>query len=265
MQMTGEQRIAASRERVWQALNDPEVLKRCIPGCQSLEKEADDRMRAVAEIKIGPIGARFNGVVTLSDLDPPNGYTITGEGQGGTAGFAKGGAKVRLAEQDGATLLTYEVDAQVGGRLAQLGGPIIDATAKQMAGRFFQQFGEQVAPSAQPAPAAAARPADAGSAPASAPAPALAPAAAAPRGAPAAPAPTGLPMAWILAVVVGVLAGYLIGHAQGGGGSDWMGLAVGLLVVIVAAAGFEFGRRAATPVVMLDPALLARLGEETKR
>src|SRR6201987_444664 len=100
MQMTGQQRIAASRQKVWEALNDPDVLRRCIPGCQSLEKEADDRLKATVEIKIGPIGARFNGAVTLSDLDPPNGYPITREGQGGTVGFAKGGAKVRLAEAD---------------------------------------------------------------------------------------------------------------------------------------------------------------------
>lgn len=261
MQMTGDQRIAAPRARVWQALNDPDVLKRCIPGCQLLEKEADDRLKATVEVKIGPIGARFNGAVTLSDLDPPNGYTITGEGQGGTVGFAKGGAKVRLADDGAGTLLTYEVEAQVGGRLAQLGGPIIDATAKQLAGKFFQQFGEVVAPAAEAAaPAeAGAPPSGAAAAAARAPAPtrALSPAPAA--------APRGVPAAWILALCVAALVGYLVGHAQGGGGSDWMGLAIGLLVVIVAAAGFEFGRRAAAPVVMLDPALLARLGEEAKR
>src|SRR5687767_3145268 len=99
MQMTGEQRIAAPRERVWAALNDPDVLRQCIPGCQSLDKEGDDRMRAVVEVKIGPIGARFNGAVAISDLNPPESYTITGEGQGGTVGTAKGGAKVRLADE----------------------------------------------------------------------------------------------------------------------------------------------------------------------
>lgn len=257
MNMSGEQRIAAPRQRVWEALNDPEILKRSIPGCQSLEKEADDRLRATVEVKIGPIGARFNGAVTLSDLDPPNGYTITGEGQGGTVGFAKGGAKVRLADDGaGGTLLTYDVDAQVGGRLAQLGGPIIDATAKQLAGKFFDQFGQQVAgaaPAAQTAAPAAA-----------APVAATAPRAAAAPAAAARPA-SGPPMAWILAIVVASLVGYLIGHGQGGEGSDWMGLAIGLLVVIVAAAGFEFGRRAAAPTVVLDPTLLARLSEETKR
>ena len=260
MQMTGQQRIAASRQKVWEALNDPDVLRRCIPGCQSLEKEADDRLKATVEVKIGPIGARFNGAVTLSDLDPPNGYTITGEGQGGTVGFAKGGAKVRLADDAGGTLLSYEVDAQVGGRLAQLGGPIIDATAKQLAGKFFEQFGQVVGGAAQPQAAAA---------PAGAPAAATAPVAGiAPARSPAAaPAPQGLPVAWMLAVCVAALVGYLVGHGHGqevAGSSDWMGLAIGLLVVIVAYAGFEFGRRSAVPTLVLDPALLARLGQETK-
>jgi len=260
MQMTGQQRIAASRQKVWEALNDPDVLRRCIPGCQSLEKEADDRLKATVEVKIGPIGARFNGAVTLSDLDPPNGYTITGEGQGGTVGFAKGGAKVRLADDAGGTLLSYEVDAQVGGRLAQLGGPIIDATAKQLAGKFFEQFGQVVGGAAQPQAAAA---------PAGAPAAATAPVAGiAPARSPAAaPAPQGLPVAWMLAVCVAALVGYLVGHGHGqgvAGSSDWMGLAIGLLVVIVAYAGFEFGRRSAAPTLVLDPALLARLGQETR-
>ena len=262
MQMTGEQRIAASRQKVWEALNDPDVLRRCIPGCQSLEKEADDRLKATVEIKIGPIGARFNGAVTLSDLDPPNGYTITGDGQGGTVGFAKGGAKVKLADADGGTLLSYEVDAQVGGRLAQLGGPIIDATAKQLAGKFFQEFGAVVSGAGAPAgPAAATASAQSAFTAASSSAASTAPAAAY---APARAAP-GLPAAWLLALCVAALVGYLIGHARGGGESDWMGLSIGLLVVIVAAAGFEFGRRSAAPLVVLDPALLARLSAEGGR
>ena len=161
MKMSGEQLIAAPRARVWDALNDPEVLKQCIPGCQSLEKEADDRLKATVAIKIGPIGAKFNGAVTLSELDPPNSYVISGEGQGGTAGFARGSASVKLAEEGNATRLTYDVDAEVGGRLAQVGGPIVDATAKQLAGTFFKKFGaivtasEQTAAAAESAPAAA--------------------------------------------------------------------------------------------------------------
>jgi carbon monoxide dehydrogenase subunit G len=260
MQMTGQQRIAASRRRVWEALNDPDILKRCIPGCQSLEKEGGDRFRATVEVKIGPIGARFNGAVSLSDLDPPNGYTITGEGQGGTVGFAKGGAKVRLADDGEGTLLSYEVDAQVGGRLAQLGGPIIDATAKQLAGKFFEQFGAVVGGAA---PAAAGAPAAAATAPTAAAAPAATAPARTSVAATAAAPVGGLPLAWLLAVVVAALVGYLVGHAQGGQGSEWMGLAIGLLLMAVAAAAFEFGRRSAAPVV-LDAALLARLAEEKR-
>jgi carbon monoxide dehydrogenase subunit G len=259
MQMTGQQRIPASRQQVWAGLYDPEVLKRCIPGCQSVTKESEERMVAAAEIKIGPIGARFKGSVTLSDIDPLNSYTMTIEGQGGTVGFVKSGAKVRLADDaSGGTLLSYEVDAQVGGRLAQLGGPIIDATAKQMAGRFFQQFGSIVG--APPEAAAAAQPVAGAAAPAAA---AARPPMAIPSAA-GAPAARGTPVTWLLALAVAALVGYLIGHTQGGP-SDWMGLAIGLLVVIVAAAGFEFGRRAAAPIVTLDPALLARLSEESKR
>src|SRR5688572_28758157 len=110
MEMSGEQRIAAPRQRVWEALNDPEVLRQCIPGCQSLEKEGEDRFNAVAQVKIGPIGARFKGAVTLGDLDPSNGYTITGQGNGGIAGNASGSAKVRLSEDNGSTVVAYDVD-----------------------------------------------------------------------------------------------------------------------------------------------------------
>ncbi len=144
MDMTGERRIPVPRERVWNALNDPEVLKSCIPGCESLEKTAENEMKATAAVKIGPIAARFNGKVHLADLDPPNSYTISGEGQGGVAGFAKGGAKVNLADDAGATLLRYAVQAQVGGKIAQLGARLIDATAKSMADQFFDRFTGQL-------------------------------------------------------------------------------------------------------------------------
>jgi uncharacterized protein len=144
MDMTGERRIVAPRQAVWDALNDTTVLKASIPGCESLEKTGDNQMKAVAAVKLGPISARFNGAVTLSDIDAPNSYTITGEGQGGVAGFAKGGAKVFLTDDAGATLLKYEVNAQVGGKLAQLGARLIDATAKQMAEQFFTKFSDEV-------------------------------------------------------------------------------------------------------------------------
>ncbi len=257
MKMTGDQRIAAPRQKVWEALNDPAILKQCIPGCQSLEKESDTRLKAVLAIKVGPIGARFAGSVSLSDLDPPNSYTILGEGQGGAAGFAKGAAKVRLAVDAGATLLSYDVDAQVGGRLAQVGGPIIDATAKQLAGSFFKRFGEIVAAEsgAQAAPTPESLPQAAVSA--------AGPAAAAPPVRPAIPEPAaappqGPPMAWILALVVAALVGFMVGHAHGGT-SYWAGVAIGLLVLAAAAAGYAFGHRAAAPMIMLSPELLERL------
>jgi carbon monoxide dehydrogenase subunit G len=148
MDMTGERRIVAPRQVVWEALNDTTTLKASIPGCESLEKTGDNHMKATAAVKLGPISARFNGAVTLSDINAPNSYTITGEGQGGVAGFAKGGAKVFLTDDDtngpGATLLKYEVHAQVGGKLAQLGARLIDATAKQMAEQFFTKFSDEV-------------------------------------------------------------------------------------------------------------------------
>jgi carbon monoxide dehydrogenase subunit G len=152
MDMTGERRIPAPRQTVWEALNNPEVLKASIPGCESLEKLADDQMKATAAVKVGPISARFSGKVQLTDIDPPNGYRISGEGQGGVAGFAKGGANVALADDGADTLLSYQVNAQVGGKLAQLGGRLIDATAKQMADAFFDRFSKQVQ-AMSPAPA----------------------------------------------------------------------------------------------------------------
>ncbi len=238
MRMAGEQRIAASRQRVWEALNDPDILKQCIPGCQSLEREADDRLAAVAEVKIGPIGARFKGMVTLSELDPPNGYTITGQGNGGVAGSAKGGAKVRLSDDGGGTLVSYEVDAEVGGRMAQLGGPIIDATAKQLAGKFFTTFGQVVGGAAAAAEAA---PVAAEVAPAQVAAPVAAAAAPTVVHAPSAPAPAGgYPWGWIAAVVLAILSGFLLARSTM---ADWWVLAVVMLAVVAAAAGFESGRR----------------------
>ncbi|MBX9709791.1 MAG: carbon monoxide dehydrogenase subunit G [Xanthobacteraceae bacterium] len=145
MDMTGEQRIAASREIVWKALNDPNVLKACIPGCQELVKLSDNEMTATAVIKVGPVAAKFQGAVTLSDFDPPNSYRITGEGQGGVAGFAKGSALVRLEADGDDTILHYNVSAQIGGKLSQLGGRLIDATAKQMSGAFFKRFAQEIA------------------------------------------------------------------------------------------------------------------------
>src|SRR5450755_2703003 len=148
MTMNGEVQLAASREAVWAKLNDPEVLKACIPGCEELEKTEDnDGFRAVAKMKVGPVSARFKGKVTLSDLDPPNGYRISGEGSGGVAGFAKGGATVKLeSPSEDVTNLAYQVDAQIGGKLAQLGGRLIDSTAKKLASEFFERFAVALSP-----------------------------------------------------------------------------------------------------------------------
>jgi carbon monoxide dehydrogenase subunit G len=146
MTMTGEVQLRATREVVWAKLNDPEVLKACIPGCEELSKTSDTEFQAVAVTKIGPVKARFKGKVQLSDLDPPNGYRISGEGDGGVAGFAKGGATVALSEKDGGTLLTYNVEAQIGGKLAQLGQRLVNGAAKKIADEFFKNFAGQVSP-----------------------------------------------------------------------------------------------------------------------
>jgi len=244
MKMTGEQLIAAPRDKVWAALNDPEVLRACIPGCQSLEKLEDDRLKAVAVVKVGPISAKFAGEVTLSDLDPPNGYRISGEGQGGAAGFAKGGANVRLADEGGATRLAYDVDAQVGGKLAQLGGGLIDATAKQMAGTFFKKFAEVVAPAAPEAPAAAPEPSPPATSVAATPATATSTSAAV-AASPVASAPVaapGLPVGGLLALAAAAVAGFLLGQ-WGDGSGTLSGLIVGLLVVLVAGAAYAYGKR----------------------
>ena len=155
MKMSGEYTLNAGREAVWQALNDPEVLKQCIPGCESIEMTGENEMEAVAVAKVGPVKAKFKGKVQLSDLDPPNSYTISGEGSGGAAGFAKGGAQVKLADADGGgTVLSYDVDATVGGKLAQIGQRLVDGAAKKMADQFFEAFAEAVGGKAEAEPEA---------------------------------------------------------------------------------------------------------------
>src|SRR6266403_3284222 len=144
MTMNGEVQLNATREAVWAKLNDADVLKACIPGCEQLDKTSDTEFQAIAVTKIGPVKARFKGKVHLTDLNPPNGYKISGEGDGGVAGFAKGGASVALTEKDGGTLLTYNVEAQIGGKLAQLGQRLINGTAKKLADEFFANFAKAV-------------------------------------------------------------------------------------------------------------------------
>lgn len=165
MELKDEQRVNAPRARVYEALNDVEVLKACIPGCESLAKTSDTQMEATVSMKVGPVKARFNGAVELTNLNPPASYSIVGEGKGGAAGFAKGRADVELVEDGPATILRYAVKADVGGKLAQLGSRLIDSTARKLAGDFFQKFGEIVEAGGVPAQAAA---------PAEAPVPAFA-------------------------------------------------------------------------------------------
>ncbi|WEX88349.1 carbon monoxide dehydrogenase subunit G [Sinorhizobium garamanticum] len=151
MEMTGEERIAARRDAVWQYLNDPETLRRCIPGCQSLEMKSPTELTAVVKVKIGPVSATFNGSVVLSNLNPPQSYTISGEGKGGIAGFAKGGADVTIVEEGDETVLRYDVKAEVGGKIAQLGSRLIDSTAKKLAQQFFADFNLAVSGEAEAA------------------------------------------------------------------------------------------------------------------
>lgn len=152
MNMTGEYRIAAPRQAVWDALNDPDILKRCIPGCEEFVKTSDTTYEAKVTTRIGPVKTTFTGAVTLTDIDPPNSYRMNGEGKGGPAGFARGGAKVTLTEDGEGTLLSYEVEAKVGGKLAQLGGRIIDPAAKKLANEFFGRFTEILGAVEAPAP-----------------------------------------------------------------------------------------------------------------
>jgi carbon monoxide dehydrogenase subunit G len=146
MTMKGEVTLPADRATVWAALNNPEVLKASIPGCQDLEKISDTAFQATAKVSVGPVRATFKGGVTLADLDPPNAYTISGEGQGGVAGWAKGGAKVRLEDIEGGTKLVYDVEASVGGKIAQLGGRLVNGVAKKYADEFFANFAKILSP-----------------------------------------------------------------------------------------------------------------------
>jgi carbon monoxide dehydrogenase subunit G len=198
MDMSGEYRIPAARETVWRALNDPEILKQCIPGCETVDKVSNTEFTARVAIAVGPVKAKFNGKVTLADLQPPESYTISGEGQGGVAGFGKGSATVRLeAEAPTATLLRYTAQASVGGKLAQIGTRLVDATARKLADEFFGRFATLVGAPTAETPAAASAPA----APVGAVSPETPPAAVPP------PRPALAPIVWIplLIAAIGIL------------------------------------------------------------
>ncbi len=140
MDMTGEKRISASKQAVWDALNDPEVLKVSIPGCDEVTRVSETEFQAKVRLAIGPVKARFSGKVSLSEVDPPNGYTLTGEGNGGVAGFGKGEARVSLREEGNETVVAYTAHASVGGKLAQIGQRLVDSTAKKLTDQFFSNF-----------------------------------------------------------------------------------------------------------------------------
>ena len=148
MEIKGEYQIATSRERVWVALNDPEVLKRCIPGCESLEKTSDTEFSGMVTTSIGPVKARFNTKISLEDLNPPESYTLVGESKAGAAGFGRGSARVKLAEQAGGTLLSYEADFRVGGKLAQVGSRLVLGATRKVANDFFGAFSTELDPDA---------------------------------------------------------------------------------------------------------------------
>lgn len=206
MEMSGEYRIEAPIERVWEALNDPEILKQAIPGCDEIVRLSDTELTAKVTARVGPVKASFTGHVTLSDLDPPNSYRISGEGKGGAAGFAKGGANVSLVADGDATILKYEVDATVGGKLAQIGSRLIDGTARKLSGEFFETFSQLAASRQETAPAPAAAPAVEPAPPPAAtpePSPETAPVAKAPGG--------GLPTwVWLGGVIVVVVVVFML-------------------------------------------------------
>jgi carbon monoxide dehydrogenase subunit G len=145
MEMTGEQLIPASQQDTWNALNDPEILKACVPGCEAIDPVSQNEFQVAMVARVGPVSAKFKGKLSLSDLDPPNSYSIAFEGQGGAAGFGKGSARVTLASQDGGTRLGYTVNASVGGKLAQIGSRLVDAAARKIADDFFKAFNDKVA------------------------------------------------------------------------------------------------------------------------
>jgi len=151
MEMSGEQLVPASQQDTWNALNDPDMLRQCVPGCESIEPLSENQYEVLMVARVGPVSAKFKGKLSLSDINPPNSYSMAFEGQGGAAGFAKGGAQVRLSEKDKHTLLAYDVKASVGGKLAQIGSRLVDAAAKKVADDFFRNFNEKVGALHQPA------------------------------------------------------------------------------------------------------------------
>jgi hypothetical protein len=217
MEITGTQAIAAPRSRVWDALNDPAVLKRCLPGCESVERSSPDEFKVVVAVAIGPLRARFNGTLRIAEADPPKACVMVFEGQGGPVGFGKGTSTVTLSETPAGTELAYSAKAQVGGKLAQVGSRLIDSVAKKMSDDFFTAFREQLAPTPAPRAEPGVPPPAATPAPAAAPTAFAAPAARMPADAPTAtlPARPGATLVpgWWLAVAAAVGAAAAIAGA----------------------------------------------------
>jgi len=224
-EMAGEFVLPASREEVWKALNDPDVLAACVQGCQRMERVDTNSFAAEVKMKIGPVASVFNGTVDLLDLDPPNSYRIHGQGDGGAAGFAKGGARVSLSEAADGTLLRYDVNADIGGKLAQLGGRLIDGVAKRQADKFFAKFAEHFGPQGLIAPTQSSleQPVVASSKPAQ-----------------PAQVQTRAPIGWFFALAIAILAGFLLGRSDAN--TSWL-IAVIALAISCAWAGFAAGRR----------------------
>ncbi|KCZ94274.1 CoxG family protein [Hyphomonas johnsonii] len=228
-EMDGEFVLPATREQVWKALNDPDVLCRCIQGCQALERTGENSFKADVKMKIGPVSSVFSGNVDLLDLDPPASYRIQGKGDGGAAGFAKGGAKVTLNDTEGGTLLRYDINADIGGKLAQLGGRLINGVAKRQADLFFESFAAEFGPEKEEGrkEGRSVAQGDVGSI-------ASRPSQSSVRG--SAPA---TPWAWFIALAVAIVAGFLLGRSEAD--TAWV-VAMVVLAVISAGAGFRAGR-----------------------
>ncbi len=225
--MDGEFVLPAPREQVWQALNDPAVLCACIQGCQSMERDGENTLIAAVKMKVGPVSSVFNGKIELLDLDPPNSYRLEGKGEGGAAGFAKGGARVTLADTEGGTLLRYDVSAEIGGRLAQLGGRLINGVAKKQADQFFENFAKQFRIDGVSEQGATSAPA------AHATTVVATPIAATPARS------SKAPWAWFVALSVALLVGFLFGRS---GVGEWSVVAMIALAVVSAGAGYRAGR-----------------------
>ena len=258
MNLSGKHLIPAARSVVWEGLNNPDFLRQSIPGCQVMEKQAEDSFTVIVAIKVGPIGARLNGAVTIADLNPMNSYSLICDGDGGAAGAVKSVIKVTLEDEGDSTNLSYEVEAQINGKLAQLGGAVVEATAKRLAGLFFKKFSEVLLASTEPAVADSAD--DQGVQTGTAEKSVLQPARKQCNTTAAQSSTAGFPLGWVVALLIAEVVGYIAGST----GSavepfGWFGLSLVLLVALATTVAYGLGRRAASSVVVMDQVLLDKL------